>query len=1107
MVHVSTYLKRLRFPKELLQSPIAKYFTNLRLIILIVLGITVFGITSFTSLPRNLFPDVQIPQVIVTTVIPGAGPGDVESLVTVPIEEAVRGAEGVKKVTSSSSDSVSTVIVEFNTNVELDQAKSDITSAVDSVTSLPDSALDPNVLKIDLQKTPIWTFVITGNTDEASLYRFANKLRQDLIDLPNIESVNISGAKEKEVQIVIRPDAILEFNLNPQQLIGAVKSGLSSFPSGSVDTSGSTFALTIDTSINSVDDIRNIKLNISGTIISLGDIADVVEISKPDQFPVYVGEDGKSYPAITFDVFRVTTTDITVAQKEAEQRIEEVIASQNSDIRVLDIVNYAEMISEQFDELGKDLVETILLVATVLFLFLGLRQASVALVATPLTFFITFIVMDLTGISLNFLSVFALLLSLGLLVDDTIVVVSAITAYYRSGKFTPLESGLLVFRDFITAITTTTATTIWAFLPILLAGGLIGLFIKPIPIVVSTTLAASFFVAIFITLPFMIFLLKPNMPKRVVYLLRVVAFAILVLALFALFPDNGLEIIQIAVFIALLGTAFILRDSIKKYLKGVSWLGVSNKRKYKVRKYFDSGVISFQSIEASYSNAIHKILNSKTRRRQIIAMVVIFSVFSYLLVPLGFVKSEFFPKADSDTLSVSVELPSGTNLTTSTNEALRLLSNLSDTADTNYVLLNIGSGYNPFGGGVPNENIFNFTLVFDDERDSTSTEIAQALRKEFKNYNKGVFSVNEETGGPPAGEDIQLNLFGSDLATLSEYADKTIAYLKTHPGVVNPDKSIKEGTSKIVFVPDEQKVTQAGLSTDQAGFWLRLFATGLEIDTIKLDEGVSHDITLRMGSGAPKVEEISNINIPTPAGNVPIGSLGKLVLEPNPTLITREDGKRVISVTAGVGSGYTIPQVNQDLEKFASDELDLPSGYSWSVGGVNEQNQESVGDIYKAMLVSILLIIITMVLQFKSFRRALIVILVIPLAISGVFIVFAITQTALSFPALIGVLALFGIVVKNSILIIDRILANINTGMEFKESIADAASSRLEPIALTSITAIVGLIPITLSDPLWRGLGGAIIAGLTFSGTIMLFFIPVVYYMVFNPSRKRRTSS
>jgi multidrug efflux pump subunit AcrB len=1103
--HISTYLKRLKFDQDLAKTFIAKYLMNLRLITLIVLGIMVFGIFSFMRLPRDLYPSVNIPMIFVTTVLPGANPSDVESLVTIPIEDSVTGLSNVKTVTSSSLESVSTVTVEFNTGTDIDKAKTDIQSAVDSVTTLPTNAQKPSVMKIDLQKTPIWTFSLTSNGDRASLIRFSKTLQQQLTDLPNIDSVTTDGLDTQEIQIVVKQDAVPTYNVNPQQLIGAVSTALNTFPAGNVNTTNSTFSLTIDPQIKTINDIRTLKVNLNGQIILLSDIADVFEKSKPGQYPTYIGSKNNGITsAVDFNVFRVTTVNIGTANTDAEKLVNDSLAKQGGRIKLLSIANYADQITTQFDDLTRDLITTILLVATVLFIFLGARQAFVALLATPLTFLISFIVMDVTGISLNFISVFALLLSLGLLVDDTIVVVSAITAYYRSGKFTPQQTGLLVYRDFIVAILTTTTTTIWAFLPILISTGIIGEFIKPIPIVVSTTLAGSFFVAMFITLPFILFLLKPSFPKRVVILIRILLLLGLVLLLFALLPKNSLVLLQVVAFLAFLFVTYRIRNDIAEKLKSRFKFRISGRAKQRIANYLESGVVSLSRVEYYYSRLIFRILSSKSAKRKIMAMVIIFSLFSYILVPLGLVKNEFFPKSNSDTLSISVELPSGTNLYTSRAEALNILNKLKDTPDTNYVLLNLGGGYNPFGGGSSSENNFNYTLVLQSakQRKLTSSDIADLLRKEFENYNTGTLSVNEETGGPPAGSDIEIKLFGPDLTVLDTYANKLESYLKTQPGATNIDKSIKPGTSKIVFVPDEQKMAQQSLSADTVGFWLRLFATGMKIDTIKLDPelNTSEDVTLRMGSSTEDVQNLASINIPAPKGPpIPLTSLGSLNLQSNPTLITRESGKRTISVTAGIKSGYTVPEVNAKLEAYAKGPLNLPSDYTWSTGGANQTNQESVTSIYQAMLISILLIIITMVLQFNSFRRAFIVITVVPLAISGVFIIFALTQTALTFPALVGVLALFGIVVKNSILVMDKIQANIKSGMEFTESIADAAASRLEPIALTSITAIVGLIPITLSDPLWRGLGGAIIAGLTFSGTIMLFFIPVVYYLIYNP--------
>ena len=419
----------------------------------------------------------------------------------------------------------------------------------------------------------------------------------------------------------------------------------------------------------------------------------------------------------------------------------------------------------------------------------------------------------------------------------------------------------------------------------------------------------------------------------------------------------------------------------------------------------------------------------------------------------------------------------------------------------------MGRGFDNFGGAGgagPNNTLFSLALLDSGDRDRTTAEISNDLRNKFASYTAGKVSVVEVSGGPPAGSDLQIKLFGPDLKTLDGYANQIQDFLTTQEGVTNIDKSIKAGTSKLTFVPDKSALAQNNITTDQIGGTLRLYASGFEADEFKFPgEGdLTEDITIRYGPGTQYVEDINKIQIPTQGGkNIPLSALGEIKLTANPTVITREDGNRTMSVAAAVTEGYVIADLNKKLEDHAN-SLNLPSGYGWATGGGNEENNEFVASILRGMVLSFLLIIITMVLQFNSFRRALIVMLVIPLSISGVFIMFGLFQIPLSFPALIGILALFGIVVKNSILVVDKIIINQETGMEFTESVVDAAASRLEPIALTSLCTIAGLIPITISDPLWRGLGGAIIAGLTFSGTIMLFFIPVVYYLIYNPIRK-----
>lgn len=1107
MEHITTYLRKLKFEPQLNNLFIAKYFKNPRLVFLVILMITAVGVSSYISLPRRLNPEIEIPIITVVTVLPGANPEDVETLVTEPIESALTTLSDVRTVTSTSQENMSVISIEFESNVDPESVRDDVQSQIDQIT-LPDDAQSPRVQTIDFENQPVWSFAVIG-PDEASLARFADTLTKNLKEKSSIREVQTSGLQTQEISITISPEKVATYGINPALLSGQIKSAAGSFPAGSVTTDTSTFTLSLDPSITSIEDIRNLPIQSNGATLPLSAIATIQEAAKPEEFQsFYANADESATQTITFNIYKAQTANIADAVSDSEDVVHETIESFGSQFHVQSITNSGELIDEQFNELIRDFIIIIVLVFIVLFTFLGARQAFVSLFAVPLTFLISFTVMKYSGISLNFLSTFSLLLSLGLLVDDTIVVISAMSSYFRTGKFTPLETGLLVWRDFGIAILTTTLTTVWAFLPLLLAGGIIGEFIKSIPIVVSSTLLASLFVAMIITLPLMIILLAPAIPRRVSIFLRILLAVSLATLYFVITPKGQFFVVEILSFFIFIFVLMITREQLTSRIR--TYFNSQKKTKNSVlnrfMKYSESGVISFSRIDMKYRSILSNILSSRINRRNTIIIVVLLSLFSYILVPLGFVKNEFFPSSDQNSLYVSLELPAGTNRATTEKEAKSVMDKLRKTPDVLYVTADFGRTYSETGYGSAGENTVLFSVVLPPlhERDRTSIKIAQDLRDEFANYNKGELVVSEVSGGPPAGSDIQIKLYGDDLAVLDQYADKILSHLRTVDGINDPQKSIKSGTSKLVFEPNHQQLAQYGISQDQIGLWLRTFASGFTLDSIKFSGSNDTDITLRLNSGVQKVDDIYRLALPTQQGVVPITDLGRLKMESNPTQITREDGDRTISVTASVKAGYNIPTLNQELEKYANSELNLPTGYTWKTGGVNEQNQESINSIMAAMLLSFLLIIVTMVIQFGSFRKSIIVMLVIPLSISGVFILFGLLQIPLSFPALIGILALFGIVVKNSILIVDKITANQEIGMEFTESIIDGSVSRLEAIALTSITAIIGLIPITVSDPLWRGLGGAIIAGLTFSGTIMLFFIPVVYYYWFHPKENRK---
>ena len=1110
MAKLTSYLRKLKFDPKLNSGFFANYLQNTRLVFLFVLLVILIGVFSFSSLPRVLNPKINIPIVIVSTVLPGASPKDVESLVTVPVEDSVSSLAKVKTVTSSSQDSVSVVTLEFEAGVDADKAKSDVKSAVDSVTTLPHDAKASNVQKLDFENEPVWTFSLSGKGDYLSLVRFGKVLRDALKDLPTIDRVETSGLDDEEVQVDINTGKLATYGVSPATLSQSIQAATNSFPAGSINTDKSSFVLSIDPTVTTVDELRRIRISANGTSFLLSDVADVQRRPAPNAANSYIASvNQEPVRTVRFDVFKASSSNISQAISDSKKLSDKMIASYNGQFTISTVLNSGDKVDKQYYDLIRDLLVTIGLVFITLFLFLGIRQAVVASFAIPLTFLITFIVMNMTGVNLSFIAFFSLLLSLGLLVDDTIVIISALTAYHRTNKFSPLETGLLVWRDFKTAILTTTLTTVWAFVPLLLSNGIIGEFIKAIPIVVSSTLLGSFIVAVFITLPVLIFLLGSKVPNRVVILLRIVGVVILFWIFLALAPKGPLFLPALILFLVNLFVYFQVRfllfkkngskktDNKKTISAFVSALPLA--------QYVNHGVINFERIERKYRSVLTTILSKAVNRKKAIFIVVAFSLFSYFLLPLGFVKNEFFPKSDQEFLYVSLEYPAGTNLSQTNKEMLDVLQTVRKIPDVSFVIANSRLSVDPgrgYSGSGDNTALITLVLPPLEKRHETSMDIAEKLRTMYQNYSKGTISVVEVSGGPPAGADLQIKLSGSDLAVLDKYANKLQDHLKSEQGVTNVSKSIKSGTSKIVFVPDYQKMLDADISQNQLGMWLRTYASGFTLEeNAKLQQGTneSQDIVLRTSITPETVSSLNTIAIPVKNGSpVLLSSLGHFELRNNPTLITRENGKRTISVAAGVKKGISSTEESKKLEKFA-DSLNLPEGYSWSTGGVNEENQNSVKAIMAAMLLSFILIVITMVLQFNSFRKAFIVMLVIPLSISGVFIIFSLTQTPLSFPALIGVLALFGIVVKNAILIVDKINQNLKQKMEYNEAIIDAAVGRLEPITLTTFATIVGLIPITLSDPLWQGLGGAIIAGLFFSGSMMLFFIPVVYYLMFKP--------
>jgi len=1101
---MNEYLKNINFTTNEIPKFIREYLGNMRIVVLLIIALLIGGFLSFKSLPQTVAPEINLSMIIVSSSLPGATPENVETLLTVPIEDELKGLSDIDTITSVSENSYMYSVLTFNRGINQSKALNDTENVLRRVSDLPQNATDPTIKAVNFEDSPIIRLALTiDDGSQTDLNNQAQKLIDALEDNPMIDRVVTAGQPEQEVQITISSEKISSLGIKTSELQSIIKNAVSTLPSGTVEDIQVARSLTINTSIDNVDDLRLLPFTINFKNYTLGDIATIAERPAPGHVNAWLSNGETLNSVVTLDIYRTTGTNLNEAAVVAEDIINKVVTDTNGSLHQTVLMNIANDLNTQFNDLAGNLNITILLVFITLMLFVGWRQALFAAFSIPLTYAVAFIVMGIMDISVNFLSLFSLLLSLGLLVDVTIVVVSAMNTYMREGTFNSYKTGLLVYHDFFKTLLITTLTTVWAFVPLLLSGGIMGEYLRPIPIIVGSILLSSVFIGIFIILPIMIWLFSSNsinslIPKRVRILFIIII--ILIISFLIVF------IFKLPIFFVLLIISLVL-------LLGASIKILFTKSNYKNKKNTTSqntkilnstkSVIHIRALEQFYKKILNTILSSQKNRRKTIAIVVIFFIFSFGLVATGFVKNEFFPGEDQNYFFVSIELPEGTKSSITEKTAREILPTFAQLDGVTNATAQIGFEVNKKSEIVTTSpNIALFTVLTPKKEDGGigSQVVSQAARNLpiISEFTKGKITVSELTGGPPAGADVVVTFVGDDISTLRKLANTLKDKVDGKLPIENISISPRIIAATVEFVPDDTVLANLGLTKEIIASQLHLFATGFtladDVEFNNLDK--KRDIVLRFEENVPNLETLGQLMITTPNGKLPLESLGQLKLSQNVSKIERKDFDRTVTLTANLSDGANLVDVNKQIAEIVDSEIVFPTGYSWTTGGANEENQKSVQSILKGMLLAFVLIFLTLIIHLKSYRKAMIVLLTIPLAVSGVFIVFAIMSVSLSFPALIGLLALFGVVVNNAIIIISQINANQKVGMNYKQSITEGASSRLEPILLSSLTTIVGLLPITLSNPVWQGLGGAIISGLFFSGVIMLFFIPTVYYAI-----------
>ncbi|MFH1284415.1 MAG: efflux RND transporter permease subunit [Candidatus Peregrinibacteria bacterium] len=1013
---------------------------------LTIIGIIIAGVFSVMSLPREIQPEVKIPYVGVSVALPGASPSDTESLLIEPLEKEISNVDNIEVMSSSAGFGFGSVFIEFDAGADSEKVIQDVKDAVDMAkTNLPEDATDPMVTKAEANTFSVVTFSIIGSRPINELTKIADDIKAELEKISGVVSVDVLGGQKKYIEITLDQKKVEGYGLDIQTISNIIKYANNNLPIGIVSSDKLNYSVRIDNRFKSIDEIRNLPLitvpDENNTPILLRDIADIEEKYPPKAVITQLSLNGEApLPAVSLQVYKKDNADISTVAKNSKEKIEELKESIiPPDIKIAITNDNSVYIEEELGNLTTNGLQTMLAITLILFLALGLRKGIIAGLSLPVIFLITFVVMDIMGLTLNTLSLFSLVIALGLMVDTTIVIMEGIHENLRKG-LSPVDSAIMSVQTYKWPLVAGTMTTIFAFFPMLLVSGILGEFLKTLPITISTTLFGSLFVALTI--------------------------------------------------VPALSTKFV--KSTKE--------GEKNSI---LEPFFDKAGEKFHK-------AIEYLIQRKSARAFTVLIALAAFAISLSLPITGLLKVELFPKTDTTYFIVRIETPKGVVLEETAKAAAEVEKYIEKIPEVENFITNIGtnrsvglSGEDEIfvSSGSTESNLANITvnLVDKDKRERKSYEINSELRDELKNFNDAKVTVEELSEGPPSDAAITARITGKDMDTLKEIADEVEKIIADTPGTFDPKQSLTPGLNEFNFTLDKDALAFHGLSSGQVSMAIRNIIQGLNPTSITIgDEDLEILVKYNLDKENEKtnisIHDIENFEISSPKGySVTLGQLGTYEFGQSLSSIEREDGKRIIKVTSEVEPGVnSVEAITSISEK--TDNLEIPAGYEISFGGDLEQITESFTDLFRSMIVAVILIAFTLVLMFNSFKQPLIILLTLPLAIIGVFPGLMAIGLSLSFPAFLGIVALSGVVVNDAIVLMDRINTNRKNGMLFSTSIAEATNARLQPIIMTSITTIVGILPLALTNEFWAGLGFALIFGLVCSTIFTLTVIPMLYY-------------
>jgi HAE1 family hydrophobic/amphiphilic exporter-1 len=1070
----SNKIAELNRENNLLGKIAAIFIERYRIVYLIIICVLIAGISIYNQLPRESMPETVMPFARISVQYPGAAPQEIESLVTDKIEAKLQELEDVYSISSTTSSGMANINIEFDDDVDLKDKEQEINSLLSEV-NLPEDCSTPSAGFFSTSSMPIMRMSVAGDYDLATLKSVAEDLQSEFEKIKGVDEVDIVGGLNRQISIYVDPVEIIGLGISMSNIQTAITTAHINAPGGSLTLDGSDYDIRLEAEFASVDEIENVVIKHGDNPILLKDIATVVDgYEDADSYSaMYLADDAnlnKASASVSISIYRQDGADIVGPSEQIKQIIEEGKGTlYPDDVSVLITSDEAVDVDQDLNDVINNAISGLLVIIIVLFMFIGLRESIMVAFVIPLSLLSTCIVMYYYEMTFNTITLLALIISLGLLVDNAIVILENISRIHKQG-LSRKEAAKYATNQIAPAVLSSTLTTIAAFLAMAFMPGRMSDIIKIIPMVIMIVLGASLIVSITITPALCSRFIKEHTDKKSVLspastkIRKILScLFIFVLALLAFARGSSISFISIAV--PLLLTAAMA---------------------YKQFKMDGNGNNGASGLLQKYTDFLNKVLHSKRNKAMVLAASLLLFLMALGTYPLGLLKTGLYPPSEASSLYVSIDLATGSIM----EDSIKVVNRVEELL---YTYPEVESFTSDISSGDANSAQITVELVEEDQREKSSTDIQQELTRALKNIAGAEFSVATSRGGRFQTSPIVIELAGDNFDDLETRAGQYKNLLEGITGIVDPFTSIAGGPPQLTISIDRTKAAVMGLNPISISSVIKEAIQGVSAGTY-LDNQDEIKIKIKWLEGKIKsTQDLEKIYFTNSSGQyIPFSAVAKVNDGLGLAQIEHKDGKRVVSVYASMDANANLGETMKAIETKAGDLPEM-EGVTVSYGGDAREMQESFSSLAFSFLEALFLVFLILAIQFNSLSQPFAILLAVPLSIIGVILGLILTGNDFGVYAFMGVIALVGIAVNNAIVLLDYTNQLRAIGHEMIEALLIATKTRFVPIAATTLTTIGAILPLALKSSDYAQLAYSIIFGLFASAALTLVIIPVIY--------------